>query len=208
MREGDAGELDGLDAELAGWSRTWQAGGTGQPIDAAAVRRQVRRRTRRFRLAAVAEAAVCLGMFGFLAWFARHAADTWDLVAAALLAALCVAALLRSLQVAKRHWAPAGESTADYLTLMVRRCRAMRIQVRVGWAVLAVEVAVFVPWIARTLHRRHGSPVPIDAALAAWGLLAAATGAAVVLLVALRWRNERERARWERLQRDAREGES
>ena len=202
--EGDAIRgLNGLDDELAAWSQSWRAAGGERPIDAAELRRQVRRRTVLYRLGAAAETAVGIGMLGFLGWFAANPADGWDVVVAAALAALCIAIMVRGLQVAGRHWSPAGNTTADFLALMVARGRAMRRQLLVGWALLVAEVAVLAPWVAHTLRRRYGAEAPLDAALWAWGYLVVVAALAATALVLLRRHNERSLARWVRLSAEA-----
>ena len=84
--------------------------------------------------------------------------------------------------------APSAETSAAFLDLALARCRRRRRGLTAGWALLAAEVALFIPWIHHRLHL-GASPTAAEV-LTAYGFLATMAGTTAVILV---WLGRRTR---------------
>ncbi len=147
----------GQDTELRTWMEEWQAE-ADTPLDLReTILRRVRRQSFYQKAWAIGEAAVAMLMTAFLVWVGAttpHAADVVVVVAFLLLQAWAVAYGYR---VRRGLWRPKDESAAAFIDLSLRRCEQRLKLVRAGYFVLAIEVAVFLPWIwIRT--RPDGTP--------------------------------------------------
>jgi hypothetical protein len=89
-------------------------------------------------------------------------------------------------------WRPSAESTLAYLDLALLRCRRRVRGLRAGWALLVLEVVLYIPWIGHRLALNAGKGFT---PFAAYGFLAGAVGLTGAILLALGARTRREQAR-------------
>jgi hypothetical protein len=128
----------------------------------------------------VVEAVVGAGLVGFTAWVVRPLPAGLATVTLTFAVLAVVAGLAFRLGAAAGTWSPATGAPADLLALERRRLRRRLLALRFGWALLAAEVAFFVPWIAELVRLRDGDR-PFAAFLGYLWLAAAVAIAAVVL---------------------------
>jgi hypothetical protein len=191
------------DPELEQWTAEWRQQGSARGDAAerapAAIRDRVRRRSRRLVLLTAGERLLAAAAIVFLWRFARALGTPLDLFTLTAFAALAELAFAFSLWNRRGVWRPSAESTAAYLALERERCRRSRRSIQAGWVLLAVEVALFVPWIAHRLHAGARAP-GLARYLAAYGYLAAVAGATAIVLLALARRRAREERELEAIQ--------
>lgn len=191
------------DLELREWMDAWQEAEAAPPAAARdALLRRVKRRTLGLALLAASEAVLSAGVLVFLTWLVRRSPYPVDWALAAGLALLTVGILAFSLWNRRGVWRAPAETTAALLAFSLRRARRRLRGLRAGWALLGVELALFVPWIWLRLVEATGAP-PAGADLAwSYGFLAVWIGGAAAVLAALgRW-TRREIARLENLRRE------
>lgn len=189
------------DEELEGWRSAWRADeGVRTAIDPEAVRRDARRKGRRLVLLTISEtllAVAGLVALGVVGWRSRDRAD------AVATGALGILVLFHSgLALFHRRGilgTPSAETTRALLDLAIVRGERRLREVRAGWALLAIEIAVFVPWI---WHRLTADGPPDAATFAgSYGFLATLVAAAAVFLGWLKRRTERDLSASRRLRR-------
>jgi len=186
------------DHELSAWMDDWQSeeprSAAGPAIDAAAILRQVKRRSLGLKLLTAGEVFLAAGaLIGLTAFALRHP-DPIDITVMASFCLLTLAALVFALWNRRGLWSPAAETTAAYLALARNRARRRQEALRVAWGLLAAETALFIPWIWHTLHAGGGHPGPLSYTLA-YGYLALVVGAMAALLAWLERWTRRERTR-------------
>jgi hypothetical protein len=177
-----------LDPDVQAWRAAWLEPTAQSPAPPTeALVRLVRRRGRWLHVTMIAEMAISLIALVAVTAIAVVESDPVERLAMAALAIIAAAAGVFS-HVNWRHMqTPIAATTSEYLALAAARCQRLQRGVRAGWAVLAAEALVFVPW----LWYRSGTPPSI--ADWPWNFLAAmlAAGAVAVLLLD-RW-SRRER---------------
>lgn len=176
------------DSELRQWMDLWHApSGAGAPATPEAVHGHVEHRSRLLAVWLTGEVAVSVGAVVFLLHRAVTNPDPFEQVSMGLLACVVVSALWLSLWNWRGVVRASTSSTSGFLALSCERVRRFRRAIRIGWSLLLVEVAVFVPWVWHQLY--GGSRVPSDSAERfGWGWLAGITMLGIVLLVGLdRW---------------------
>lgn len=198
--------------EIARWQAEWQAEGAPLELDAAELRRRVRRRTLGLAFQAVTATLLTAGGLGALAWVASRAASLWDWLVFAGFAVLLGAALAMELGSLRGLWRPAHESTAAFLELAIRRCRRRLWTLRVGFWVLAGEWLLFATWIhLRAVEKQAGGSDGLGTYLLGFGLLAILSAAYGLIGSWLARRARREMAELEEMRRgmeDAVDGRS
>ncbi len=137
----------GQDTELRTWIETWQAEGE-TPVDLRErMLRRVRRQSFYQKASAIGEAAIVLLMTAFLAWVGINSTRTADIVVVVAFLILQAWAVIYGYRARRGLWRPRDESAAAFLDLSLRRCEQRLKLMRAGYLILAVEVAVFVPWL-------------------------------------------------------------
>jgi hypothetical protein len=193
------------DRELQQWIETWQADEEA-PAAPEAIRRHVARRSAMLAATVTGEVLLGAGMLAFLLHRVVTQPDPVEKVAMGLLALIALAAGGFSLW----NWRGAIRSTAGttaaFLALSADRSRRLRRAIRVGWAILAAEIAVFVPWVSHRLYGGAGSP-SAGAEWFAWSFLASLTALAVALLTGLHAWARREARILDDLRRELGEGD-
>lgn len=176
-----------LDDELREWRADWQAEPEPGPEIRDAIRRRVQRKSFRMALATVAEVLFALAMLVFVAWSALRQPGPVHAVAMACLALLILWATGCSLWYLRGTWRPGTETTSAFVGLSLLRCRRRLRAVRAGWWLLALELAVMIPWIVLSLEAKG----------LAFGLLAAATALVSAFLAMAERKARRELREWE-----------
>lgn len=191
------------DGEIARWQADWQVESAPLELDAAELRRRVRRRT--LSLACQAATAVLLTAGGLvaLAWVASRAANRWDWVVFAGFAALFAGALAMEIGSLRGLWRPTEPTTEAFLELAIRRCRRRLWTLRVGFWVLAGEWLLFTPWIhLRAVEKQALGGDGLGTYLLGFGLLAVLSAAYGLIGSWLGRRARRELAELEGMRRD------
>jgi len=192
------------DREMQQWMDAWHASDEASAAPEA-IRRHVGRRRLLFAFWVGCEIVVCGGMLSFLLHRVLTHPDPVEKLAMGLLALITVSALAFSWWNWRGVILTGTGATSAYIALSVERTRRFRRAVYVGWAILAAEVAVFVPWISYRLYAGPDAP-PAGAERFGWGLLAGITAAAVVLLSGLHMWTRREARILDELRRELDEG--
>lgn len=175
------------DDELRDWMADWQA----EPEPALevrdAIRRRVQRKSLRMALAAILETVFALAMLAFVVWSALREPTLINAGAMACLALLILWATGCSLWYLRGTWRPNAETTSAFLDLSILRCQRRLRAVRAGWWLLALELAVMIPWIVLSLKAKT----------AGFGLLAVLTVLVSAFLIVAEKRTRRELREWE-----------
>ena len=185
------------DRELQQWMDAWHAD-AGERTAPDAIRAHVRRRTIQLAVWLAGEAAVCAIALALVAGAAMRLDDPLDRLAMALLALIATGALGLSWW----NWGgtirASATTTSEFVALSAERLRRLRRAIALGWGILGAEVLVLTPWV---WHRLYGgiTPPSADVERFGWGLLAALTSFAALLLGALQLWARREARRLEEL---------
>lgn len=185
------------DRELQTWMADWQAVAPASG-PAEQIRRHARSRNRMATLWVASEWGIGLGALVFLVHRILTQGDPMEQVAMGLLALVTASALGFTWW----NWYGAlgsqGESTRTYVTLSIERTRRFARAVRAGWVLLAVELAIFTPWVAYRLYSQDPVASPSRQAFG-WAWLAGMTALGAAGLVALERWTAREARQLERL---------
>ena len=114
------------DTELESWRSQWLAtdDGSTNASAAAALRRRTLQQSRRQRIGLIAPVLVTVIVGGSMLLRAAGSAQLIDVALAVECWLFIAVAWAGSLWIARGTWKPLGESTADFLQLSIRRCRA------------------------------------------------------------------------------------
>lgn len=148
-----------LDLELETWREQWQAAAR-VPAD---LRRKVARGTRSMRLMLVLEAIVTVTIGGGSTLWAVVDPSTEMLVLALAVWLFLAAAWTFAIVTRRGTWSPAAMTTADYIDLSIRRCRAKLSAMRFGIGLYFAEMAFCLTWLYRDPARRVPTPAVIFA---------------------------------------------
>lgn len=140
-----------LDREWADLARDWQ-GDTQLPAAPIDIPRDIRRKVQRFSWGLVALTVFELTFLGlalaFLTLRAWQQPHPLEITTAIAVWALSVVAMGFTLWNRRGTWRPEAETARAFLKLSHKRCVRKLIGVRYAWRILAVEIVLFVPWIA------------------------------------------------------------
>ncbi len=192
----------GQDTELRTWMEAWQAEGE-TPVDLRErILRRVRRQSFYQKAWAVGEAAIVLMMTAFLVWVGVNTTQTADIVVVVAFLILQAWALVYGYRSRRGLWRPRDESAAAFLDLSLRRCEQRLKLTRAGYVILAVEVAVFVPWLwLRTQPDAARAASLLGTRAGAYGFLALFVAAALAALIYAGHRTRRDLAALQDLER-------
>lgn len=177
------------DNELRDWMADWQADPEPTPEIRDAIRQRVQRKSLRMALATAAETIFGLAMLAFVVWSALREPTLINASAMACLALLILWATGCSLWYLRGTWKPSAETTSAFIDLSLLRCHRRLRAVRAGWWLLALELAVMIPWILLSLKAKG----------AGFGLLAVLTVLVSAFLVVAERRTRRELREWEEM---------
>ncbi len=174
------------DRDLHQWTADWQSESERQ-FSAEAIRLYAQGRNRFMWTWVVLEltiGGIALPILGYLGWMASDAVERWAIW---LLALITIAAASVGWWNWRGSLLASAKTTAEFVAVSTERLRRMRQAWRIGWIVLAAEVAVFSVWIWRRLA---DAPSPSMYSWFAWGWLLFMTLSAVAFL---RWLDRRIR---------------
>jgi hypothetical protein len=177
------------DNELRDWIADWQADPEPAPEVRDAIRKRVRRKSLRMALATAFEIVFAVVMLAFVAWSALREPSPINAGAMACLALLILWATGCSLWYLRGTWKPSAETTSAFVDLSLLRCHRRLRAVRAGWWLLALELAVMIPWIVLSLKAKG----------AGFGLLAVLTVLVSTFLIVAERRTRRELREWEEM---------
>lgn len=189
-----------IDPELKEWTSDWQAG-DDRESSAEAIRLYAQGRNRfmwTWVLSELTVGAIALPLLAYMGWMATDLVERWAMW---LLSLITVAAMSVGWWNWRGSLLASAKTTAEYVSVSTERLRRMRQAWRIGWIVLAAEVAVFVVWVWNHLY---GRPVPHTpfAERFAWGWLAFMTLSAVVFLLWMDGRIRRDEQKFDALKRE------
>ncbi len=177
------------DNELRDWMSDWQGDPEPAPEVRDAIHRRVQRKSLRMALATAFEIVFALAMLAFVTWSALREPTPINAGAMAVLALLILWATGVSLWYLRGTWRPSAETTSAFIDLSLLRCQRRLRAVRAGWWLLALELAVMIPWIVLSLKAKG----------AAFGLLAVLTALVSTVLIVTERRTRRELREWEEM---------
>jgi hypothetical protein len=148
------------DLELQAWREQWQAD-TEVPAD---LRLKVERESRNMRLLVAAEIAVTLVIGGGSTLLALMDPRTEMIVLAAAVWVLFAAAWAFAIMNRQGIWSPAAVSTAEFVSLSIRRCQRSLAAVAFGAVLYFVEMAFCLTWLYWDPARRTPLPAIVFAA--------------------------------------------
>ena len=188
------------DPELQEWASDWQTGSEGES-SADAIRLYAEGR-RGFMwswvLSEFAVGGIALPILAYRGWMTTDQIERWAMW---LLALITVAAMSVGWWNWRGSLLASTRTTAEYVSVSTERLRRMRQAWRVGWGVLAAEVAVFSVWIWNLVYGQGAAPTAF-AERFAWSWLALMSLSAVVFLLWMdRW-IRRDAEKFESLKRE------
>ena len=186
------------DPELKQWTSDWQAG-SDQESSTEAIRLYAQGRNRfmwTWVLLELTVGAIALPVLGYMGWMAPDAVQRWAMW---LLALITIAAMGIGWWNWRGSLLASARTTAEYVAVSTERLRRMRQAWRMGWIVLAAQVAVFSVWI---WTRLSGVPASAVSVRFAWGWLLFMTLSAVGFMLWMDRRIRRDADTFEALKRD------
>ena len=138
----------GADREIQGWMEEWKAGEREIPAGLnERILRRVKRQSLNQKLFLALEILTGVVMAAFLVGVGLRSSHPADLPMVICFLGLILGAIVWGIRIRRGLWHPEGHSTADFLNLSLRRVRQRARMVRAGYVLLAIELAVFIPWI-------------------------------------------------------------
>lgn len=192
--------MNTTDRELRDWQKTWQED-VDSPVAPEIITRTVKRRGREIAIWIAGEIVVAVAALTFLLYRVATQPDLGERVAMGLLALIAVAALLFEWWNWRGVIRSSASTTSRYLALAIERSHRLRRSVRAAWVILGAEIAVFVPWVWNRLYG-DGEPPTAFAERFGWGWLAGLTLAAVIGILLLQRRIDRDAHALESLARE------
>lgn len=136
-----------MDEELANWRSAWLAE-VDPPALLPDIRRMAEREKRQMVLRLGGQLLWSLALLGVSAWWAWRWRSLESVLWAAVIWILTFAAARFAIRNTAGTWRSAGQSTAAFVDLTRRRCHASLRAVRFGRRLLAVNLAIVVPWLS------------------------------------------------------------
>jgi len=175
------------DPELREWIDDWQQ--DAEPAAAARerIRARVKRQSFRQKLFVAGEWAVGAGILAFLAAAVWGVSNPLEVPVALAFLLLLAGTVAYSVWNRRGLWKPSAETASAFLALSEARCRGRLRAVRASYVILAIEIAIFAPWIWSRLGGAAG-----PALARAYAFLAVFVAVAVMVLVLIRRRTLRD----------------
>ena len=179
------------DPELRGWMDDWRNDPEPAEEARAAILRHVKRRSRRLVLFMVGDLAFAAGFLYLLGGFTLRADEPQDFALGLAASVLTVICLGLGMWNRRGLWRPPTGTTRACLDLSVLRCRRSLRAIGYGYAVLAVELLLLVPWALITIQRDPARrPLGLDPYLYTAGLMAILFG---TFIIGFEWYRRRVR---------------
>jgi hypothetical protein len=189
------------DDELREWMADWQGDPEPAPEVRDAIRRRVRRQSFKLALYTAGEMSIGLVMLAFVIHTAVARPVLFNVTAMAGLALAILWAVTYSLWSSRGTWRPSAATTTAFLDLSVLRCRRRLNALRAGWWLLALELAIMIPWLHLLLSSGSPHAPATSSYAAAFGFLLLVASLAVVFLMVARRKALRELRELEELRR-------
>jgi len=186
------------DPELKEWTSDWQTG-SDREFSVEAIRLYAQGRSRfmwTWVLSELTVGAIALPVLGYVGWMAPDAVQRWSMW---LLALITIAAMSVGWWNWRGSLLASAKTTAEYVAVSTERLRRMRQAWRIGWIVLAAQVAVFSVWIWTRLPSAATTALSVRFA---WGWLLFVTLSAVCFMLWMDRRIRRDADTFEALKRD------
>lgn len=174
------------DPELKSWTSDWQAGAQhDEPADAIRLYAQGRRGFMwTWVMSELAVGAIALPVLAYMGWMATDEVERWAMY---LLVLITAAAMCAGWWNWRGSLLASAKTTAEYVAVSTERLRRMRQAWRIGWVLLAAQVAVFSVWIWNMLYAGARSHTAFYEWFS-WGWLAFMSLSAVAFLLWMdRW---------------------
>jgi hypothetical protein len=144
-----------LDQELADWRQDWLA--HEEPPGHFEIRRIVERERSRMAARLAGQLLFALALLGFSAWWVwqRWSAE-WIVWAAVIWISTFVKSAF-AIWNSAGNWTSLDQSTAGFVDLARRRCLAVLREIRFGRWLVAVSLAIVVPWLTWDFAIRYPS---------------------------------------------------
>ena len=188
------------DRELKEWAADWQAAAPSRE-STEQIRHYVKRRSRLIRSWAVTDfviGGIALPILAYMAWTTTFEVERMAMIG---LASITVAAVCFGWWNWRGVLRSSASSVTEYVAISSERLRRMRLAWRIGWIVLAGQVALFTIWIWDRLYSGT-RPHYAWTERFAWVWLIVMTTAAVAGLIYFgRW-IRRDAARFDALRRE------
>jgi hypothetical protein len=188
------------DDELRDWIADWQAEPEPAPELREAIRRRVKRQGLKMAWSLAGEVVLTAGLLAIVIRGALLRPEPLNLAAMTGLAVLILWALGCSLWYRRGTWRPSAETTSAFLNLSILRCHRRLAVVRAGWFLLAVELAILIPWLFVILGDSS-----LGDYLGAFGFLALLTALVVAFSLTAQGRARRELEELEEVRRSLEE---
>jgi hypothetical protein len=144
-----------LDQELAEWRQDWLA--QEQPLGDFEIRRIVDRQRRRMTIRLAWRMLSALALLVFSAWWVWNRWTLEWIVWAAVIWISTFATAAFAIWNSAGNWTSLDRSTAAFVELARRRCLAALREIRFGRWLLAVSMAIVVPWLTWDFAIRYPS---------------------------------------------------
>jgi hypothetical protein len=185
------------DIDLHSLAADWQAG-NAPATPARQVRAYVQRRSRLLAIWTAVDAAIGCGFLAFLAHRAITHPDPLEKLAMSLLALITAGTMVFSWWNWRGTIRASAENTATFVALSAERSRRFARAGRAAWVVLALQSAVFTPWVYYRLYGGGRDATPLQE-LFGWGVLATMCAVMAAMVVAFQSWTRRDAAEFQNI---------
>jgi uncharacterized protein YjiS (DUF1127 family) len=166
--------------ELSEWSAAWRATNGIAADTRAEIARRVQGARRRWLAGTVVEALIAVVGLAVTVHTGLNAERLVEQVAMASLSVVIVLAAIAGWHVRRSTYPPSHASSPhEWVTFLIARARMRLRMARAGFLLLAVETAIFVPWVASRAER--GNPADYARGFLALAAIAAVLGVSLWL---------------------------
>jgi hypothetical protein len=143
--------------ELTDWMRAWQSDDQLAEDTRREVARRVRRSDRWWTISAIVEAVIAVIGLAVTIITGLRAEVLIEQIAMASLSVVVVLTAIGAWRLRRDVGPPAASSTLAWVDFLIARARRLKQSTRSAFIILAVEVVIFIPWIASVAERRAAS---------------------------------------------------